>query len=127
MEAEEWHLIEAASDLANKSLEAVQCFLCNFREAVLIAYSSMTLDIIPHDQVNAPSFLFSPLFGFFLLWLGFTGGPFYAASLLLIVALEGGTVGHAAGGGEAAGRSGPLEGDRSRALHPLGQGRASRE
>jgi hypothetical protein len=59
------------------------------------------------------------LFGFFLLWLSLTGGPFYAASLLSTVALEGGVVGHIAGGGEAAGRSGPLEGDRPRALHPL--------
>lgn len=64
MEAEEWHLIEAASNWADKSLEAVQCFLCNFREEVLIAYSSMTWDIIPHDQVNAPYFLFSFCLGF---------------------------------------------------------------
>lgn len=47
MEAEEWHLIKAASDRAYKSLEVVECFLRNFGEAVSIFRTSMKWDIIP--------------------------------------------------------------------------------
>lgn len=50
MEAEESHLIEAASDRADRSLEAVERFLLNFGETILITCSSMTRDIIPHGQ-----------------------------------------------------------------------------
>lgn len=42
MEAEEWHLIEAASNQADRSLMVVECFLRKFGEAVSIAGSSMT-------------------------------------------------------------------------------------
>lgn len=42
MEAEEWHPIEAASNWTDKSLETIERTLSNFREAVLIAHSSMT-------------------------------------------------------------------------------------
>jgi hypothetical protein len=47
MEAEESHLIEAASNRADRSLEAVERFLLNFGETILITCSSMTRDIIP--------------------------------------------------------------------------------
>jgi hypothetical protein len=42
MEVEEWHLIEAASNQADRSLMVVECFLRKFGEAVSIAGSSMT-------------------------------------------------------------------------------------
>lgn len=62
MEAEEWHLIEAASNQADRSLVVVERFLRKFGEAVSITGSSMTRDIIPHGQVNAYPFSFVRVF-----------------------------------------------------------------
>lgn len=47
MEAEEWHLMEAAFDRVDRSMEIVDRILNNFREAVLIAHSLMTRDLLP--------------------------------------------------------------------------------
>jgi hypothetical protein len=58
MEAEEWHLIEAAVDSADRGMESVERFLRNFGEAVSITRLSMTLDIILHGSVGASPYLF---------------------------------------------------------------------
>lgn len=65
MEAEEWHLIEKASDWADRSVETVERILHIFEEAVLIACLSMMRDLIPHGQVSI-IFLTSPLAHHFL-------------------------------------------------------------
>jgi hypothetical protein len=60
MEAEKWHLIEAASDRVDRRLEIVDRILNNFREAVSIAHSSMTRDLLPHGQVSIIFLVISP-------------------------------------------------------------------
>jgi hypothetical protein len=126
MEAEESHLIEAASDRADRSLEAVERFLLNFGETILITCSSMTRDIIPHGQVGA-----SPCPFFFvrvlLAMVMFDHWLFFSTSLVSIVGSKGGAAGRTSGGGNVVGGSGLHRGEGSRALQPSSHGREFRE
>ena len=48
MEEEEWHLVETATDRADRSLEAIVRILGNFGEAIVITRSSVTRELIPY-------------------------------------------------------------------------------
>lgn len=52
MEVEEWHLLEAASVQADKGLETIERYLDNFEEAVSIAHTAMTWDLLPYSKVS---------------------------------------------------------------------------
>lgn len=54
VDAEEWTRIESASSWVNASLEINEHMLGSFGEAGTIAKTSMTRDLIPHDEVRVP-------------------------------------------------------------------------
>lgn len=114
----EYHLIEAAYDHADWSLETVEHILRYFRDVVLIARSSMTWDLIPYGQVSIISWLFL-IARHFLAKTKFISRPPFVASLFKVVGLEGGIAGCAKRGGKAASGDRPHRGEGSQALLAL--------
>lgn len=91
MEAEEWNLVEAVANRADRSLDATACILGNFGEVVAIVRSSMTHELIPRGQVHM---ILEPAhfvchFSSSLTLVSF------AAFLFPVDGTEGGVVGHA--------------------------------